>query len=210
MTHKSISEEILLDYAVGALSPATAALVEGSYQIRPERRALLSSLEALAAGAIESAPPARVSTGASEALIAAGPQRVEPTGNLDLVAVPPAISRLFPEGPEALQWKRLWPGLDVMRSPVADAASLIRAKPGSRLPLHSHDGQELTLVLSGAFNDGADRYARGDVAVAGPDDEHELQIEEEGECLCFIAVEGDLRLSGPMGAVLSFVGLGKF
>ena len=71
------------------------------------------------------------------------------------------------------------------------------------MPQHTHHGNELTLVLKGAFTDETGLYARGDVAFATSDIDHQPVAEADEECLCFAVVDGGLRLTGPVGRFLN-------
>ena len=54
---------------------------------------------------------------------------------------------------------------------------------------HGHGGEELTLVLQGAFKDKVGRFARGDIADLDEDTEHCPIIEEGETCICLYATE---------------------
>jgi putative transcriptional regulator len=78
----------------------------------------------------------------------------------------------------------------------------LRVKPGTRLPAHSHDGRELTYVVSGEILDGDHRYGAGDIVEADVSHEHEPRAGEQGECVCVIASEGPPQFPGLFGAVI--------
>jgi len=207
---RTAPDELVMDYAAGALSPAAAALMAAHLEMRPDAARTVAALEAVGGDALERAPARPMAARAQEVILKA-PHRSAMGGFRRAPApdVPRAIARLFPDGSEEMAWKTRWPGLFYINSPLAPGARLIRAKPGATLPRHSHDGSEITLVLTGGFSDGAAHYGPGDIALADADTEHELRIDDDAECLCFTAIDGGLRLSGAMGAVLSLVGLGK-
>lgn len=65
-------------------------------------------------------------------------------------------------GATANDWRRIAPGVRWSRVTLPDAAAnlyLLRVDAGKSLPVHSHRGGELTLVLHGAFHDGSERFA---------------------------------------------------
>lgn len=107
---------------------------------------------------------------------------------------------------DALPWKSRGRGVKEFPIDIGSGevrASLLRIKPGERIPQHTHDGVESTLVLKGAFSDETGRYGRGDVAVATEDHDHAPVADKSEECICFAVIEGPLRFTGPIGRVLN-------
>jgi putative transcriptional regulator len=80
---------------------------------------------------------------------------------------------------------------------------LLAIEPGRRMPQHTHEGLELTLVLQGSFADATGRYAKGDVATADPSIDHQPQAGGNELCLCLAVEDAPLRLTGFSGAVLN-------
>jgi putative transcriptional regulator len=65
--------------------------------------------------------------------------------------------------------------------------------------VHTHDGMEVTLVLSGAFSDKTGRFARGDIEIGDDELDHQPIVETGQDCVCFVVADGALRLTGPFG-----------
>ncbi len=57
----------------------------------------------------------------------------------------------------------------------------------------------MTLVLRGAYTDGAAHFARGDLQVTDQTVDHRPQADAGEECLCFVALEAPIRLTGAIG-----------
>ncbi|MBL6081381.1 cupin domain-containing protein [Belnapia sp. T18] len=77
-----------------------------------------------------------------------------------------AHSVLLP-GVRNARLRRLAPGIRhavLLRGPDGETLRLLRIKPGTALPRHSHRGTELTLVLKGAFADETGHYGPGGLA----------------------------------------------
>ena len=71
------------------------------------------------------------------------------------------------------------------------------------MPRHTHDGSELTLVLTGGFTERGNHFLRGDVAVADSSVDH-CPVADPGEpCLCLAVTDAPLRLTGPFGRLLN-------
>ncbi|MEM7540543.1 MAG: ChrR family anti-sigma-E factor [Pseudomonadota bacterium] len=95
----------------------------------------------------------------------------------------------------ALPWRSLGGGLKVCKLRSEDDSRLwmLRAAPGTVLPRHSHEGSELTLVLTGAYFCGSSIYGAGDIEDADETIEHQPIVTEDAECICLAATEGPLR-----------------
>jgi putative transcriptional regulator len=73
---------------------------------------------------------------------------------------------------------------------------MLKVRPGHKLPDHGHDGQEMTLILRGAYRDEIGRFAPGDVADLDEHIEHQPVIEDGEDCICLIATEAPARFKG--------------
>ncbi len=73
------------------------------------------------------------------------------------------------------------------------------------MPRHTHQGVELSLVLSGGFVDLGDHFARGDIACRDDETVHDLVVDADGECVTLAINEHPLvplTLAGKLYAVL--------
>ncbi|MGI4860068.1 MAG: ChrR family anti-sigma-E factor [Janthinobacterium lividum] len=76
---------------------------------------------------------------------------------------------------------------------------LLRAQPGASLPLHTHTGPEYTCVLYGTLGDQGAILGPGDLIESDQSLRHQPRVEPRGECICMLAVEGQLV----MGSLLA-------
>jgi putative transcriptional regulator len=79
---------------------------------------------------------------------------------------------------------------------------MLKAAPGTTLPHHKHTGTEWTCIIQGAFRHEGGRYAEGDFDEADEDIEHTPVIEDGAECICLVALQGELRFQGWIGRML--------
>ena len=134
----------------------------------------------------------------------------------------PAPSRTEVPGPLAkvlngvalrdLAWKRKAPGVAMYDLPLSPAAHgklvLMRIAPGKAMPEHGHGGEELTLVLSGAYRDWMGRFGPGDVADLGEDVEHKPVVEDGEDCYCLVATEAPTRFKSISARLMQpFIGI---
>ncbi|MBR9824537.1 MAG: hypothetical protein GYB36_01895 [Alphaproteobacteria bacterium] len=125
--------------------------------------------------------------------------------------VPAALDQFLLQKNKDIHWEFLGPGLRkamLWTGEDGEKLWLLKAQPGVAIPHHGHNGSELTLVLKGAFHDGDQCYQAGDVEEAGPETEHDIRIDEGGECICLALTRGKLRYDNPLlKAMQVFTGL---
>jgi putative transcriptional regulator len=104
------------------------------------------------------------------------------------------------------RWRRIGLHVFLRRVRVPDEAGtrvfLLKAAPGTTLPRHVHTGTELTCVLKGAFRHDHGRYGAGDVDDADDSVEHHPFVEPGEECICLVALQGEVRFNGFIGRML--------
>lgn len=88
--------------------------------------------------------------------------------------------------------------------PVVDdiRVFMLRAKGGTHLPRHRHEGIEWTCVLEGAFIHDLGRFGPGDFDEADESMEHNPVVEEGVACVCLVALKGNIRLQSLLGRLL--------
>ena len=79
---------------------------------------------------------------------------------------------------------------------------LLSIAPGKSMPVHSHQGSELTLVLKGAYDDELGHFAAGDVADLDSDVEHQPVVSRGETCICLAALDAPLRFPGRIARML--------
>lgn len=204
------AEELLLGYAAGTLDAgAHLALATHLFACR-KCRDLVDSMEELGGEMLGSAPVTAMKTGAFgkiEALLDE-PEPARPAASapqcealIDVPGLPPYARRL-----EAGKWRWIAPGLHLQPlNPPADSATrvfLLRARPGMRFLPHGHSGVELTCVLNGSFCHDGERYGAGDFDCGDSDGDHAITIGDESECLCLVALTGELQFRGLAGRIV--------
>ena len=78
------------------------------------------------------------------------------------------------------------------------------------MPSHSHDGNEVTLVLSGGFTDEYGTYGPGDISIQETGAVHKPVADEDGECIVLAVNEGPIVLTGPVGRLLNMLIIENF
>lgn len=185
-------EALMLDYASGSLWPAADLLVRQHLTMRSDAAAFAHAADALGGALLEGMAPAPMAAQPLAAKFA--PPRAVPS------EIPSAAARiaLAAEGGEGLAWRWRFPGFREHLLPV-EGMSLVKIDPGRALPRHGHEGEEYTLVLTGAFSDGVGDYSVGDIAFADGAVEHQPRVTSAEACICLTAVRGRLQMKSMAG-----------
>ena len=192
-------ESLLIEYAAGSLNEAKSLLVATHLTLCPVCRDAVRDGEAVG-GALLQASAYHVGVGEPD----------EPTSVVDAPrarrvavadsALPNPLRDYIGMPMSEIKWTPLWRGLCEYALPQFGARVRLLSIPGGgRMPRHTHEAEELTLVLQGAFADGSGHYARGDVATADPSINHRPQADAGAQCICLAVEDGALRLTGWTG-----------
>ena len=111
--------------------------------------------------------------------------------------LPLALHPWFGNSMRALRWKRVAPGVKRIRATGVEGGNLLllRIAPGCRLPLHSHGGNELTMILDGAYDDMLGHFGPGDVADLDGETQHQPVTAPGVPCICVAATDAPLQFS---------------
>ncbi|MFD0982433.1 ChrR family anti-sigma-E factor [Tropicimonas aquimaris] len=198
-----ITDDILADYAAGNLAEAFNLVVASHVSLCPESRNRLGELECVGGAILESGEVAPMSEGSLEATLAliAGGAPAEPIMTQPPMqgSVLPAPLREYIGGDvDQVRWRSVGMGVKqaILQTSPEASARLLYIPAGCEMPDHGHRGMEMTLVLQGAFLDGEERFARGDVEIAGEELEH-MPVADVGEdCICLAATDAPLKFTG--------------
>lgn len=199
-------DSLLAGYAAGTLSAPLHVLVAGHLALTPQSRAFVRDLETANGAALEAAPAAPVPD--REAKLAAifaesapDPIRLDPPRD---GVLPSPIAQFLGMGLKDIRWRTLLPGVREFKVEETERgeAVLYWIKPGRKMPSHTHEGAEYTLVLKGGFSDVSGRYRRGDIAIADQEIDHRPHAHEDQDCICYAVTDAPLRLTGPIGRIM--------
>jgi len=91
---------------------------------------------------------------------------------------------------------------------TGERVKLLRIGAGRAMPEHGHGGEEITLVLKGAYRDHIGRFAAGDVADLDEEIEHKPVVEGDQDCICLVATERPTRFKTLAARLMQpFVGI---
>ena len=210
----------LVDYAAGAASQAASVMIASHLALCPACRGEVTRLEALGGAMLEELPPTPLASADIDALLARLDKLDAERPSFAPERQPVAASIVIPRplrdylgdvdvGGDltALPWRKLGGGVDEIE--IRQAAGhgehlrLLRIKAGSTVPRHTHDGNEMVMVLAGGFTDASGHYLRGDVGVSDTRVHHTPVADSDTNCVCLSYTDGPLRFTGPVGWILN-------
>ena len=213
-------ETTLIDYATDALDDAANLVVASHVALCADCRKAVRTFECLGGSLLASMAPGAASAGpVPENDLAAWdetrdlPEQERPAQTADAdaptsrpgTALPAQVAALLAQYPDQ-DWKWLGPGIrwKPLINPGEDGIRtfLLKAQPGTAMPQHRHEGIEWTQVLTGAFAHEFGRYGPGDFDDADETLEHRPIVERGGECICIVAMKGQLQLQGLFGRLM--------
>jgi putative transcriptional regulator len=208
MTHHQEGDSLslmLAGYAAGTLPRALHALVGAHLELSPANRGFVSRLEeSLTQEAfVAQSRPVRQRDARLEAIF--GSEAATPRPEIRAGVMPRPLVHLLGQSVEALPFRSVLPGVKEFRFETHDdtRAVLYRIRAGRKLPQHSHEGAEVTLVLQGGFTDETGHYRRGDMVIADEHLDHVPVADADEECICFAVMDAPLRLTGPIGRLVN-------
>lgn len=197
-------EQALKGYAAGTLPRALHALVGAHLELSCENRGFVTDLErAHASATLSDATPCtlRAREDRLAAILQQEPLTREQCCRAPREGWPRALRHYLGETPEKLPFRTLLPGIAECRLPGDEDAEVLlyKVRGGKAIPEHVHEGEEFTLVLTGALLDRGRRFAPGDVNCGDESVQHAPVVEPGQDCICFVVLTGPLRLTGPIG-----------
>jgi putative transcriptional regulator len=166
-------------------------------------------MECVGGNLLTDLPPAPMSSNAFAAIEArlgeAPPARLaEPSVPASETEIPglPKFVRRYRFG----RWQWVAPSVHVrpieLPEPGETRAFLLRSGPRTRLLQHSHTGFEMTCVLAGGFSQEQGHYGPGDFDFGDESIDHHPVVDADGDCICLVAMHGELRLAGLLGRLM--------
>ncbi|MEM1396749.1 MAG: ChrR family anti-sigma-E factor [Pseudomonadota bacterium] len=214
-------DETLADYAAGRLDEARSVVIATHLAYSEACRTAVADFEALGGACLEAVEPVEMESGSMAAfweragdqdvLVQSSSQTLDAANDLNLDVAQPLRAYLS-EDIEDVKWKSIAPGIS---QHVLEAEGyrdgvlrLLKIAPGVQLPKHTHEQEELTLVLRGSYRDEIGTFGPGDLADLDDGALHAPTATGDEDCICLIATSAPLVFKGLMGRLVQpFVGL---
>jgi putative transcriptional regulator len=196
----------LMAFSAGALEEPYAAVIATHLAMSEGGRETVRHMTTIGGALLADEPSASLSDGALDLLLSRLDDTPEEEAPRPTSDVPLPLQTYLPGGLGSVRWK--WNGPGVAAADLAwgrDGKSrlmLLRVAGGRKVPEHGHGGQELTLILQGAYRDRFGVFGVGDIADHDEDVEHQPIAEPGEDCICLVAVDAKLSFRGRMMKVL--------
>lgn len=218
---RSLNDEWFAAYVAGAASDAKSLVIACQAAMRPEIAGKIADMEMIGGALLENAPGAALSDGffdrVSANLVGARPSENDASPTMSASEaeadswMPAPLRDYLSQKGCVLKWRFAGPGIS--RAALAEADNgerlyLLRARAGSVLPEHSHQGEEWTLILKGTYHTGEEGYIAGDLHREDERCIHQPIVDQGEECICLVAIEGRLKFHQPLLKLLQpFIGV---
>lgn len=202
--HHHVSDDLLLSYAAGSLAEGWSIAVATHLALCPACRVRLAEAEEIGGRMLESVEPQPLDEVSWQAL-RSQLSRGEPRAHVSKPA-PPRTAPTIPQplrdylggDLDTVKWRPLGKGASqfvIKTGERSTSVRLLKIPAGKPVPEHTHGGRELTLVLSGSFEDASGRFARGDIEDADSTMLHQPVATPEADCICLAVTDAPLRFS---------------
>ena len=198
---------LLAGYAMGRLPAPLNVLVESHLELSPQNRRFVADMEALSGRVVETVEPLPVHDRDRKlaeifALDVLPARRPAPRRSNRL---PEAICRFVGHDVDTMPWRTLLPGFKDYKVGEFEGlkTSVFWIRAGQKIPSHTHEGGELTLVCEGGFSDILGSYERGDISVTDSTVDHQPIAHDDGDCIGFAVTDAPLRLTGVIGRLFN-------
>ena len=186
------ADDLLIAYAAGSQDEPLALVVATHLALCPRCRTEVERLEELGGVLLDEQTPEalgdesleRVLARLDEAAPEEPPQRAAASAPVD-TRVPRPLRDYLGAGLDELDWTsfRGLEKVELLREASGFRTRLMRIKSGTAMPVHTHEGSELTLVLAGGFSDEHGHFLRGDLAEADASVDHRPIADPGEDCI---------------------------
>jgi putative transcriptional regulator len=206
MSRHHPKNETLAEFAAGQLDEGRSLVVAAHLSMCAACRGAVAAFEAVGGQMLDSIEPVAMSEGAAARALSAI-DREAPRAMSSKSAVRPVwqSEQQTLLGYDLGPWRWVAPGLHyrAVNTPKSDTrVFMLKAVPGLKIPQHDHTGTELTCVLQGAFIHEGGRFGPGDCDDADQDNSHNPVIDDGEVCICLVAMQGNIRLTGVLGRMI--------
>ena len=201
-----LSEELLLDYSSGALSEAWSIAVAAHLSKCSRCRASHAKLEEIGGSLLTDSTPEELSDDIfsnvlerlDEVGASVGNEIRKNSGWASSYGIPSVVADYLAADTKKLPWKNLGLGVSQVVLKTKDksaTARLLKIPAGRKVPHHSHNGRELTVIFSGGFSDETGSYGPGDIQEIHGNAEHQPWVRDGEDCICLAVTEAPLKFS---------------
>ncbi|GAA6135983.1 ChrR family anti-sigma-E factor [Oceaniserpentilla sp. 4NH20-0058] len=201
------SDELLMEFTAGQKHDPLGIMVACHLESCRECQQRIQMFEQLGGELLQETDPQPVSKDLLETLLSRlnEPAKAEAKYNGD-PRIPRPLQRFVTSFYDGLPWKGFTKNIKEFTLPFSNkqyVAKFYKIAAGKQLPVHTHRGNEYTLVMSGKFSDDAGDYQQGDFILADTNTHHQPRAGMEEDCICFAVMDAPLKFTGLFGRLLN-------
>jgi putative transcriptional regulator len=201
--------ELLTAFSAGSMPLSQALCVSAHLEMCPDCQNSLRNLNKLGAHVFNKMKPSKVSDDLKESVFsklgdtaiqnpASVIQDVNKARPVDS-GVPKCLNQFIDGDYDSLSWHWVSPSIRQANLCVdgnGARVALLRIKPGGKASHHTHMGEEITMVLKGAFSDESGIFQQGDFVLRGSNDKHRPMATKDSECICLTVLDAPIQFTG--------------
>ncbi|MDC0194879.1 cupin domain-containing protein [Alphaproteobacteria bacterium] len=197
-----LKNELIFEYAAGTSSIAKSLIASSYLYLNSKESSLYNEFESYCGEELKNTKEIKPSTLKAEDCIM---ERKNNTKIKDIKQTNPLDK--FVNIYSDINWKKIFKGFyeHSLSLPNNEKAKIIKMDPGSKVPLHSHNGKEYILVLEGSFNDEYGSYSKGDLQINDSNIKHTPIASKTEGCICLSITEKELVFYGPFAPILNLI-----
>jgi len=218
------SSELLNQFVQGELAAGKSIVVSAHMELCESCSAKAKELQALAVSSWVDSSSAMQSDQTSEAdyvnmvagIVTSSQIKSAPIEDLvevDIdvldhsIKLPKVLAKAASQG---LKWKKVAGGISEAQLFIDNETQceFIYMAPGGKVPVHTHQGSEATLVLEGSFEDELGEYKTSDFIIR--DAQHNHQPRSKEGCLCFSVLDSPLQFTEGLARLMNPLNRYKF
>jgi len=218
------SSELLNQFVQGELAIGKSVVVSAHMELCESCSAKAKELQALAvsswvdpSSAVQFDKSSETDYANMVAGIVTSPQiksaLIEDLGEVDIdvldhsIKLPKVLAKAASQG---LKWKKVAGGISEAQLFIDNETQceFIYMAPGGKVPVHTHQGSEATLVLEGSFEDELGEYKTSDFIIR--DAQHNHQPRSKEGCLCFSVLDSPLQFTEGLARLMNPLNRYKF
>ena len=207
MAYYHPSDDILMAFAAGQHADALGVMVACHLEKCPQCRDKVKMFERLGGELFDELEQAEMNKESLTTLLSRLDQPLveAPRPSYD-ARIPAPLRRFLPAYYDELKWQGFSSSIKEFTLPISNkeyTAKFYKIAAGKELPVHTHKGNEYTLVMEGSFSDKAGDYHRGDFILADTQTIHQPKAAEDCDCICFAVMDAPLKMTGFFGRMLN-------
>ncbi|WP_417531537.1 ChrR family anti-sigma-E factor [Marinobacter lipolyticus] len=209
MTRHHPDSLTLMEYSAGNLTEPHALCIRLHLDKCPHCQSRVDTLDSLGAVMMENQPKADVSESMFDSILARIDSDSDENEVMARVSVRTSpLQKLLGDDLNSLPWKRQLGDVSVLdiseRFPGQhEQVVLQKLAAGGKAPIHTHRGEETTIVLQGAFADQKGVFNQWDFVVLNEQDEHKPVAVGCEDCITLSVLSAPVKLTGTFTRLLN-------